>query len=717
MSKKLIQVVYSVNDQALLKAEKTIHANEIAAKKASDQVTKYGKDAAKAGDSATSSFFNLRNVIAAVGIVQLGKQIIDVTAQFQKFSAVLTNTLGSKSEAQKALKNIKDFAATTPFSVQEVTASFVKLANQGFKPTIAQLKLLGDVASSQGKSFDMLSEAIIDAQTGEFERLKEFGIRASKEGDKVSFTFKGVKAQVDFTSEAIREYVLSLGDAVGVAGSMEAISSTLEGRISNLGDAFDNLLLTIGNLTSGPMFSVIESMGRIVTATANIKKELALVGQAISPFHDLRDVAKEVLDYQLQIGRTDSGKRLVDLLKPFTSQDPNEFLRAYDENHKKFIETLTKEGESIDDINVFWSRYVDLQILAANESREAEAAQRLLNVLKAKEGAAVAVAKAKADTEEIRSGGEALYQKRKAQETEEKEQRESQQRRLDSLQTYGEKINTEVKGQIATELSLKKQKSEEEIKYEEEAARRKMELQYMAFDYGVALLGQFLMAKVNSEDETFMREKGNFDKRLKLAGDNEQARQQIETEREAFETAQDAKAQAFADRQAKLDKERQIKQMIVQGLLNSIRALGNPPVPNFAAAGITGLYTLGQVATAKGIGLKDGQVNIQGAGTTTSDSIPARLSRGESVINAEATARSLNLLEAINERRIDDSFLKKPSGQSPVVFDTSRIEEKLDKMIELVPDYYEEGHFVNKVITKKKTLRQHSRGKYFSSGD
>jgi hypothetical protein len=62
----------------------------------------------------------------------------------------------------------------------------------------------------------------------------------------VTFTFKGVQTQTKFTNEAIREYLTSLGDLQGVSGSMAAISGTLGGQISNLGDAYDNLLNTIG---------------------------------------------------------------------------------------------------------------------------------------------------------------------------------------------------------------------------------------------------------------------------------------------------------------------------------------------------------------------------------------------------------------------------------------------------------------------------------------
>lgn len=193
----------------------------------------------------------MAGVFAADKMLEFGKQVFNVTAEFQKFEAVLTNTLGNNGAAQAALRQINEFAAKTPYQVDELTASFVKLANQGFIPTMKQMTSLGDLASAMGKSFDQLTEAIIDAQTGEFERLKEFGIRASKQGDQVTFTFKGVKTQVDFTADSIRQYILSLGDVKGVTGGMDAQSKTLGGTMSNLSDAIGQVQLALGKLIEG----------------------------------------------------------------------------------------------------------------------------------------------------------------------------------------------------------------------------------------------------------------------------------------------------------------------------------------------------------------------------------------------------------------------------------------------------------------------------------
>ncbi len=183
-------------------------------------------------------------------LINFSKQIIRIRGEFERFQAVLSNTLGSESAAKVAMQDIQEFASKTPFAVNQLTGAFVKLANQGFRPNMQQMTKLGDLASSTGKDFDQLAEAIIDAQVGEFERLKEFGVRASKQGDNVKFTFKGVETQVKMTSEAIQGYILGLGEAEGVSGSMAKISETLEGKISNLGDTYDQLLIKLGKTSA-----------------------------------------------------------------------------------------------------------------------------------------------------------------------------------------------------------------------------------------------------------------------------------------------------------------------------------------------------------------------------------------------------------------------------------------------------------------------------------
>lgn len=206
----------------------------------------------------------------AIGkITEFGGKVISTLAEFEKYEAVLTNTLGSGSEAKKSMSDITEFASKTPFAVNELTGSYVKLANMGFKPTMDQMTKMGDLASSTGKGFDQLTEAVIDAQTGEFERLKEFGVKASKSGDNVTFMFKNQQTTVKNNSAAIQEYLLGLGEMNGVSGAMAAISQTTGGQISNLEDSVSALYLKIGEALKPAISGVIGALGGFVGMLQN----------------------------------------------------------------------------------------------------------------------------------------------------------------------------------------------------------------------------------------------------------------------------------------------------------------------------------------------------------------------------------------------------------------------------------------------------------------
>ena len=204
------------------------------------------------------TFFGVSAGIGAV--TSVFRDMVNVRKEFEKYEAILTNSLGSQKAARTELKMLQDLASKTPFSLQELTGSFVKLTNFGLKPTREELRKYGDIAASVGKSFDQFAEAIADAVTGEFERLKEFGIKANKDGEQIIFTFKGQATAVDNTAESIRNYLATLGDLEGVAGSMEAISKTIGGKMSNIGDAWDNVLNKMGERTGGVMNFIFETI-------------------------------------------------------------------------------------------------------------------------------------------------------------------------------------------------------------------------------------------------------------------------------------------------------------------------------------------------------------------------------------------------------------------------------------------------------------------------
>lgn len=273
--RKLVAQLKNLNRETDEYRRKTSHLNKVQGE--IDKVKKSWFNARKETENNTSAVAKYGKVAVGAlaggvlisGIATFMQSVIETRKEMEKYQAVLTNTFQNKEKAAQSLAMIKAFAAETPFQVNQLTESYVKLANRGFVATKEEMTKLGDIASNTGKDMDQLVEALLDAQTGEFERLKEFGIRASKSGDKVTFAFKGVKTQTDFTEKSIQKYILSLGELTGVQGSMAAISATMAGRLSNLEDKWGRLKNNFGAQSQQNLTSYIGLLGKGIDTVAD----------------------------------------------------------------------------------------------------------------------------------------------------------------------------------------------------------------------------------------------------------------------------------------------------------------------------------------------------------------------------------------------------------------------------------------------------------------
>lgn len=214
-------------------------------------------------------------------VIDFGRQVFDLTAKFERYDTILKNALGSQGEAASAMQMIKDVAATTPISVDEMTDSYIKFINRGIKPTQEEVKNLADIAASQGKSFDQLTEAVLDAQMAEGERLKEFGIKMRKSGDDIALAFKGQTVTVKNNEKAIYDAIVAMGDYNGVAGMTSEISKTLEGRVSNLGDRWDFFRVSLGERLKPVFYAVIDLFNSGIDTLEVMSAHLTRIGKIV----------------------------------------------------------------------------------------------------------------------------------------------------------------------------------------------------------------------------------------------------------------------------------------------------------------------------------------------------------------------------------------------------------------------------------------------------
>lgn len=185
---------------------------------------------------------------AAVVSLETAKQVfsalVDSQRNFDKLNSGLITMTGSAENAAKAFGVLQQFAKDTPYGLNQAVEGFTKLVALGLNPSKEALISYGNTAAAMGKDLNQMIEAVADASTFEFERLKEFGIKSSQQADTVSFTFRGVTTTVKKNSEEIQKYLLNIGNT-DFAGAMETRSKTLDGQLSSLADSFDGLVLAV----------------------------------------------------------------------------------------------------------------------------------------------------------------------------------------------------------------------------------------------------------------------------------------------------------------------------------------------------------------------------------------------------------------------------------------------------------------------------------------
>ena len=183
---------------------------------------------------------------AALGVSSLAQSFTAANAAAGAMRATLETVTGSVTNATAAWGMLQDFAATTPFSLEQATNSFIKLKALGLDPSREALLSYANTASAMGQTLEQMALAVGDAVTGQFERLLEFGVKASKDGDRVAMTFQGVTTTIGNNAAEIEAYLQSIGN-VQFAGAIERQSETLGVALSNVGDSFNQLLVEIGD--------------------------------------------------------------------------------------------------------------------------------------------------------------------------------------------------------------------------------------------------------------------------------------------------------------------------------------------------------------------------------------------------------------------------------------------------------------------------------------
>lgn len=324
--------------------------------KATKSVESFSMKAQKAGKLVAGAF---AGTVVAGSIKQLGSSIISVSADFESLQASLETVFGSQQKAARQFEDINAFASKTPFTIQEITEAAIRMKSLGLDPSIESLKSMGNTASALGKPLMQFTEAVADAVVGEFERLKEFGIKSSSQGDRVKFTFRGITTEVGKNADEIQKFLLDIGNTE-FAGAIEKQADTLNGVFSTLQGSVDGFLVRLGEETG------------IAEAAKNAAKQMTAFFDSIAA-----KGPSSVEELNLAIAETE--QQIIQLESMLARSEEMAGSSRKGRREQKNVERFQAEIEALEaELSAFQSKIVEIEEAKAQARAEAaaEAAKR-----------------------------------------------------------------------------------------------------------------------------------------------------------------------------------------------------------------------------------------------------------------------------------------------------------------------------------------------------
>lgn len=266
-------------------ASLVVKVTEQGAKATSDRLDNLSKSAKVAG----AAVAGLASIVAATAY-KAAQELVDSQRQLDKMSASLKTLTGSTQGAKQALSILQDFARDTPYGLEQAVEGFRKLVALGLTPSEEALRSYGNTASAMGKDLNQMIEAVADASTFEFERLKEFGIKAKQNKNDVEFTFQGTTTVVKKSAADIEQYLLNIGN-VNFAGAMADQANTLNGAIASASDSWSQLKMTLA--TSLDVGALAEPIRYIDDLIQELNASVAS-GELAAEMQMWGDIASEV---------------------------------------------------------------------------------------------------------------------------------------------------------------------------------------------------------------------------------------------------------------------------------------------------------------------------------------------------------------------------------------------------------------------------------------
>lgn len=264
------------NEAKKLKKElgkiKGLKALNLESKKALYNLKRIGIQGVKAINTVIRRAAKLGATMAAAAGAFAIKTGLSEAMDLEGYKLQLETATKSTKKASKIMSYAIDLANRTPFEGGQLVEGAAKFEAMGMSAK-KWLTLAGDMAAATNKDFDQATEALIDAQTGELERLKEFGIKKQAIVDKANEMFKNheivnKKDQIVDQKKFNKALIALMKERY--SGGMEKQSKSLKGIMSTISGVMKSGLASImgmqsdGSIAKGSLFDILKEKAEML---------------------------------------------------------------------------------------------------------------------------------------------------------------------------------------------------------------------------------------------------------------------------------------------------------------------------------------------------------------------------------------------------------------------------------------------------------------------
>jgi SLT domain-containing protein len=254
LDKKNVTPIVDVIDKATKKFQKIDSTVEKMASKSRFVTVKAVDMTSRTIGTVRRSIFSLPTMVtiglAVVGVDKLKDSTVGAAMTFETYLVSMNHWLkGNKKAVEDSISWLDRFAARTPMTMEDLFPAYTRaigISNGDLKIAKQLTSLATDMASlTPGKTVGDAMEAIADAQMGEFERMKEFSMKITKE------EYKAIGGWAGFINKAQQKF----------KGGAQELSKTSIGMISTINDSIQTQFRSTGQ---GILESLKPRLQRIV---------------------------------------------------------------------------------------------------------------------------------------------------------------------------------------------------------------------------------------------------------------------------------------------------------------------------------------------------------------------------------------------------------------------------------------------------------------------